>query len=97
MKRTNDQPLKDVLARLVRREGMRHPLLEVRIREIWHQDMGDYINRYTRFLRLKGGVLEIGITSSGLRDELHYSKTKITSFLNERLGEEVIQDVVIRS
>ncbi len=96
MKRSNDQPLKDILAHLVKRDGLRGPLHEVEIREIWLKEMGDYINKYTRFIRLRGHVLEIGISSAGLRDELGYSKKKITSFLNERLGEEVIKDVILR-
>lgn len=96
MKRSNDQSLKDILAHLVKRDGMRGPLYEVEIREIWLKEMGDYINKYTRFIRLRGHVLEIGISSAGLRDELGYSKKKITSFLNERLGEEVIKDVILR-
>lgn len=96
MKRSNDQSLKEILAHLVKRDGMKQPLYEVEIREIWLREMGDYINKYTRYIRLRGHVLEIGITSAGLRDELGYSKKKITSFLNDRLGEEVIRDVILR-
>lgn len=96
MRKTNEESLGDILARIIRREGFRQPLWEAEIREIWMRDMGDYIARNTQFLRLRGHVLEIGILSSGLRHELHFSRKKITSFLNEKLGQEVIQDVILR-
>ncbi|MCF8236589.1 MAG: DciA family protein [Saprospiraceae bacterium] len=88
--------MKEILSQLIKRDGIRQPLHEVEIRQIWQREMGDYVNKYTRYLRLRGHVLEIGISSAGLRDELGYAKKKITSFLNEQLGEEVIQDVVLR-
>ncbi len=96
MKKSNDQSLKDILSQLVKKDGIRQPLHEVEIREIWTREMGDYVNKYTKYLRLRGHILEIGITSAGLRDELGYAKKKITSFLNDQLGEEVIKDVVLR-
>jgi hypothetical protein len=96
MSRHNEQSLKDILARLVQREGFRKPLWEVEIRAIWFRDMGEYISRNTRYIRLRGHTLELGILSSGLREELHYSRKKIASFLNERLGKEVIHDVIVR-
>ncbi len=96
MKKSNDQSLKDILAQLVKKDGIRQPLHEVEIREIWKREMGDYVNKYTRYLRLRGHILEIGISSAGLRDELGFAKKKITSFLNDQLGEEVIVDVVLR-
>lgn len=97
MRRSNEQSLGDVLSRLVKRDGFRQPLWEAEIREIWMNEMGEYIARNTSMIRLRGHVLELGIHSAGLRNELHYSKNKITSFLNEKLGQEVIKEVVLRS
>jgi hypothetical protein len=97
MRKSNDESLGAILSRLVRKDGFRQPLWEAEIREIWMTGMGEYIARSTSLIRLRGQVLEIGITSAGLRNELLYSRKKITSFLNEKLGKEVIKDVVIRS
>jgi hypothetical protein len=97
MRKTNEQSLKDILTKLVNKGGFEQPLWEVEIRQIWLRDMGEYIARNTSYIRLKGHVLEIGIVSAGLRDELHYSSQKITSFLNTKLGKEVIHRVIIRA
>ena len=96
MRKFNEQSLKEVLEALVKKDGFRQPLWEAEIREIWLRDMGEYIGKNTSFIRLRGHTLEIGIVSAGLRQELHYSKKKITSFLNEKLGQEVIHDVLLR-
>lgn len=96
MKKHNEQSLKEVLARLIDRQGFQKPLWEVEIRVIWFRDMGEYISRNTRYIRLRGHTLELGILSAGLRDELHYSRKKIASFLNEKLGKEVVHEVIVR-
>lgn len=96
MRKSNEQLLGDILSRMARNDGFRQPLWEAEIREIWLNEMGEYIHRNTSMIRLRGHTLEIGISSAGLRNELHYSRNKITSFLNEKLGKEVIREVVIR-
>lgn len=95
-KRSNEQKLKEILDYLTRDKDFQGPLREANIREIWMQEMSEYIIKNTSMIRLRGHILEIGISSAALRNEMAYSKNKITSFLNEKLGEEVIKEVIIR-
>ena len=97
MRNSNEQSLKSVLEELVRKDGFRQPLWEAEIREIWMKEMGEYITRHTSHIRLRGHVLQLGITSASLRQEMMYAKKEITSTLNEKLGKEVIHDILSQS
>lgn len=96
MKKSNEQPLREVLRQMIDTYRLRPKLHQTKIRSIWSQVMGTGINRYTTDIRLNGRVLFISISSAPLRQELSYGKEKIRELLNEELGEAYVEEVVIR-
>jgi hypothetical protein len=96
MKKSNEQPLKEVLHQMIDAYRLRPKLHQTKIRTLWGQVMGAGIDRYTTNIRLQGRVLFISIASAPLRQELSYGKEKIRKILNEELGEAYIEEVVIR-
>ena len=96
MKKSNEQPLREVLRQMIDTYRLRPKLHQTKIRSIWSQVMGTGINRHTTDIRLNGRVLFISISSAPLRQELSYGKEKIIKLLNEELGEAYVEEVVIR-
>ncbi len=96
MKKSNEQPLKEVLHQMIETYRLRPKLHQTKIRALWSQVMGPGIDRYTTNIRLQERVLFISIASAPLRQELSYGKEKIRKILNEELGEAYIEEVVIR-
>ena len=58
--------------------------------------MGNGINNYTTAIELKNDTLYVQLSSSALREELSYGKQKIIELLNEEIGKEIVNKIVLR-
>jgi predicted nucleic acid-binding Zn ribbon protein len=70
--------------------------LQKRLKVMWKELMGQNIHSYTKGIYLSKDTLFINITSSPLRQELSMSTEKIKNLINEKMGSEVVEKVVIR-
>ena len=96
MAKHNDQPIKDVLQEMVDTLKLKNKLHETKIRKFWEEVMGTTINQYTKDIKLVRKKVFITLDSASLRQELSFSRDKLKKVLNEDLGEEYIQEVIIR-
>jgi len=71
-------------------------LNQVQIREVWNNQMGPAIAKYTTGLKLKHDTLFVQLSSSVLREELSYGKEKIIRNLNEEMNQELVKKLVLR-
>lgn len=62
----------------------------------WKEVMGPGIMTYTTQIKFSGSTLFISLSSSVLREELLYGRTKILENLNKHLGKELIEKLVLR-
>lgn len=74
-------------------QGKVHAL---RITEVWVQLMGKTIAQYTNEIKIVGHTLYISTTIAPLKQELMYQRVLIIQRVNEALGENVIEEVVIQ-
>jgi hypothetical protein len=58
--------------------------------------MGPMISGYTHQIFFSKGTLYVKLTSSVLRHELQLGKEKLRSNLNEEIGQDIIENVVVR-
>ena len=97
MKRNNENlSLGDVLKEFVSKNNLEKGLDKVHVRDAWSQQMGPAIQKYTTAIKLQGTTLYVQLSSSVLREELSYGKEKIVKMLNEELGKELIEKLVLR-
>ena len=75
---------------------LRSRLNQTKIQRIWENLMGNAIAKYTTDIKIRRNKLYLTIESAPLRQELSFGKEKIVKMINQELGEEFIQDVVIR-
>ncbi|HPI00242.1 MAG TPA: DUF721 domain-containing protein [Chitinophagaceae bacterium] len=68
----------------------------LRITEVWTQLMGKIIAQYTNEIKIVGHTLYISTTIAPLKQELMYQRLLIIQRVNEALGEELIEEVVIQ-
>ena len=54
------------------------------------------MEQYTQEVSLRGKTLYVHLTSAPLREELSYGKEKILKHLNDALGSNEIQKIVLR-
>ncbi len=93
---SNQVSLKDALKEMLEVYRLKAKLNQTKINAVWIKLMGTSINKYTREIKLRRIKLYITIESASLRQELSFGKEKIIKIINEELGENYIEDVIIR-
>jgi hypothetical protein len=96
MRRSNVQNIGEVINELLKELHIDHKLEEVSIINSWGEVMGNNISRATTKLYFKDRVLFVSLSSSVVRNELLMLKSKIIKALNDKAGEKVVDDIVLR-
>lgn len=88
--------MSDVLKDFKSQNKLSKGFLKVDVDAAWKEVMGPGVMTYTTGIKLSGEKLFIDLSSSVLRQELSYGRSKIIANLNEHLGKEVIKTLVLR-
>ena len=71
-------------------------LNRLRIEDVWKEKMGSTIAKYTDSIQFFNKKLMITTSVAPLKHELHYQKDKIIALVNEALGEDAVEEVIIK-
>ncbi|MDO4995202.1 MAG: DUF721 domain-containing protein [Bacteroidales bacterium] len=93
MRKSNAEPIGDLLLRYLREEGLETPLNQHRLINAWANVMGQGILQYTGERFIKGQTLYVQIRSSVLKQDLMMSRAMIVRRLNEHVKAQVITDI----
>lgn len=88
------KPLADLIKEFYELHKGPDYLDEVKALDAWKQVVGPFIASHTIDLSIKNHVLLVRVDSDVLRNELCYSKSLLLKNLNERVGKEVITEIV---
>ncbi len=88
--------LGDALKEFIKENKLEKGINKVDVRDAWVKLMGNGVNNYTTAVELKNEVLYVSLSSSVLREELSYGKSKIITMINEELGKELVKKLVLR-
>ena len=95
-KRKNEhQSLQDALQEFISTNKLDKGIEKIEVKSLWKDLMGNGVQSYTTAVELRGSTLYVSLSSSVLRQELSYGKTKIITMLNEALEKEVIKTLVL--
>ena len=90
------QQLKDLIMRNLRVQGLETPLLQKRLIDEWPEVMGEMIAGYTQNLYIRNQTLFVHMTNPALRADLSMQRKEIVRKLTEKVGSQVITDIVFR-
>lgn len=93
----NITPLGAALQKWIDANRLRSKFQESGLRGEWGRLMGASVDRRTRHLELRQGVLSIHLDSDVLCNELQYAREEIRQRLNDVIGTEAIRDVKLFS
>lgn len=95
MFRRKVKPVSDIVAELLRSQGLETPLMQRRLIESWESVAGEVVARYTESKFIKNQTLMVKITNPALRSDLNMMRTILKDKLNAAVGSQVIADVKI--
>ena len=90
------QPINAVLQQITEQRNLAKGLNQLKVKQAWEETVGANVSQYTQEISLRGKTLYIQLTSAPLREELSYGKEKILKHLNDALGSDEIQKIVLR-
>ena len=93
MRRSNTEPLKDVLKQYLKAIGADKKLKEIRLKNNWEEIMGRSIALKTEKIYINKGIFYVKINSSVLKHELSMMKQAVLDKLNKEAGEKLIYDI----
>lgn len=96
MRRSNVQNIGEVVKELLKEMRIDHKIKEIAIINSWSEVLGPNIARSTSKIFVKNRVLFVYLSSSVARNELLMLKSKIIKALNDKVGESVIDDIVLK-
>jgi hypothetical protein len=90
-------PLSDVVRIELTALGLAERLREAEIWRLWPEIVGQTIATRAMPLRIIKGILTVAVSSGPWKQELSFLKGMMIGKLNERLGGEVVKDIVLKS
>lgn len=85
-----------IIRRYMRQESLEGPINERRLLNSWSEVLGPAIASYTHDLYIRNQTLYVHLTSPALRQELMMGREILIRNLNEKVGAEVITNIVFR-
>jgi predicted nucleic acid-binding Zn ribbon protein len=89
------RPLGDLLKEFFEQHRGSDYLDETTVINSWPKVVGPFIASHTIDLSIKNGVLFVRVDSDALRHELNYSKSLLKKNLNDLVGKETVQEIVL--
>ena len=96
MRRNDAEAIGDMIRKFFRVNGLESPLNEYRLVQAWKDVVGPVITRYTSNLYIENQILYVHLTSSVLRQELMMGRDILVRNLNEKVGAQVIVNIIFR-
>jgi predicted nucleic acid-binding Zn ribbon protein len=96
MKQGKTQRLDEVVALYLKQAGLDRKFKELEVCRVWPEVVGQVIASHTREIQVVERKLLVRFTSSVVRNEIVMVKEGLLRALNDRLGEEVVTDIVCR-
>ena len=96
MQRRNSETIGDVLRAFIKESNLESKIFEQKILLAWPEVLGDEIASYTSRLQIRQRTLYVSLTSAVLRNELMMCRSQLIRSLNQKVGAEVIQQIIFR-
>ena len=89
------QPLADIIKEFYELHKGNAYLDEMKVINLWGKVVGPFIASHTIDLSIKNHTLFVRVDSDVLRNELSYSKSLLMRNLNEEVGKDVVEEIVL--
>ena len=88
--------ISDAMKKFLEGSRIKGGIQALQIEDVWEKIMGKTVARYTDKLQIIGDKLIITTNVAPLKNELIYQKEKIKQRVNEALGQNVVEEVIIQ-
>lgn len=95
MRRSNDQPLKDVLEQLLQTYHLKRKFSEQSIIMAWPEMIGKSVAKHTKEIFIRDAKLFLRVDSSVVKHQLLMMRQQIIDAINTKAETELVKEVVL--
>lgn len=88
--------MKQAIDQLLKAYHLEKKFDNAKVIEAYYAVAGEIIVRHTTSVKMKDVTLFIAVDNAALRNELLYSREQLMFLVNEKVGKDVVERVVIR-
>ena len=96
MRKKNTQKIDEVIKEYLKAFKIDDKLKEVELIKSWESVVGKTISRSTDNIYIKNRILFVKLRSSVIRNELFMIRDGLKKTLNEKVGQSVIDDIILK-
>ena len=86
------ESISEALVDFLRESGLEQSVMDVQIEEVWPRVMGETVQRLTRRIEVRDGVLYVYVNSAALKTQLFENRFELIRKLNEAVGAPALKD-----
>ena len=86
--------MQDLIKSFIEKNNKTRLYHEQHIVKLWYSEMGDFIVQHTKDVEFKQSVLYVKLLNASLRFELMGRKSDIITKLNQKVGIEIVKDIL---
>ena len=90
-------PVAELLAAAFRGTPAGERLREAAIWQVWDAAVGEQVARRARPVAIRDGLLTVTVSNAPWMQQLTFLKKKIIDSVNERLGEDLVRDILLKA
>lgn len=96
MKEGKTKTIEELVSQVLKQMGLEQKFKEHEVVELWPEVVGQMIASRTKRVEVRDGRLFVTFSSAVVRNEILMVKEGLVRALNDRIGKEIIRDIVIR-
>lgn len=96
MKEGKTKKIDELVDQVLRQMGLEQKFKEHEVCQIWPEVVGQMISSRTKSVNVIDGKLFVTFTSAVVRNEILMVKEGLIKALNDRVGKEVIKEIIIK-
>ena len=93
---SEENPLKQTIDKLLKAYGYQDQLDEIELIKVYKNQVGQIFTNHTKKITFKNKVLYVKLDSASLKQELNYVKEGIILKLNQELGRNIVDKIIIQ-
>lgn len=96
MKEGKTKTIDELIGLVLKQMGLEQRFKEYEVAEVWPEVVGQMIASRTKKVEVRDGKLFVVFTSAVVRNEILMVKEGLIRALNDRVGKEVIREIIVR-
>ena len=95
MKRHNDQPISEVLSKMMNSSSYKSGHFDSKIKQIWTEKLGKLLINKTEKIHFAKGTVYLKLNSAPLRQQLMMGKDQLIKNFNDELGDTIVKSIIL--